>query len=363
MPNVALIFVPTVNIGGAENFLLKMTKGILPYVDAVHIVFLTGSELGKWAELQNDKTFFHLTHQSRERSGLMPVIKIIRKLSKENNIIYSFSSHTHCNSLLGLLRSIKSLNVRHLIFRESNIIAQRQKGLKYLLFWLFYFLFYRNFDLLICQSDQMKDRLFQCFKWLNKKKIHTMLNPVDMEDITRQTLEPATINILFTNYMVAAGRFIPEKGFDILLNAYSKYRHSGGDLNLLILGDGDGRNDLEEIINELNIQEFVSLPGKVPNPCYFFKNAKLGVVSSIIEGFPNVLLEMMAVCPAVISTLCADGIQNLTNVKTCPVNNIDALAELLSADNDNKENYSLSYDKEIQSRNIPSFIDNIKSKL
>ena len=93
------------------------------------------------------------------------------------------------------------------------------------------------------------------------------------------------------NTIVAAGRLKEIKGFEELIEAFAYAQLDG--TRLLILGEGPLRPMLESKVQELNAADVVSLPGSVRNPMPYFKLAKGCILSSRIEGFPNVLLEMM----------------------------------------------------------------------
>jgi glycosyltransferase involved in cell wall biosynthesis len=104
--------------------------------------------------------------------------------------------------------------------------------------------------------------------------------------------------------------------------------------------------------------------GHVDNPIPYYKKAKLCVVSSIKEGFPNVLLEMMAVNDSVVSTLCAGGIEKIPSILKVEPNNINsltsaigfALADYPSQKNDSRQDY-------LKDRSPELFISSILEEL
>ena len=104
--------------------------------------------------------------------------------------------------------------------------------------------------------------------------------------------------------------------------------------------------------------------GRVSNVLAYFNLAKVCVVSSRVEGFPNVLLEMMSQNTNVVSTKCAGGIDELEGVFVVEVNDVSGLVEHLKIilDSDTSHNRVL-FDKELKSRNIENFINKIELSL
>ncbi len=115
------------------------------------------------------------------------------------------------------------------------------------------------------------------------------------------------VDIVRESAVLAVGRLDPQKGFDILLRAFagSGLARQGG--RLVILGEGSERRNLEELARSLGIEQATSMPGIVKDPEQWMARCSIFVVSSRYEGFPNVLLEAMAMGCAVISTDCDSG--------------------------------------------------------
>ena len=107
--------------------------------------------------------------------------------------------------------------------------------------------------------------------------------------------------------VLSVGRLGPEKGYDLLVKAFSLAGRSHPEWRLLILGEGRERARLENQIAELNLQERVALPGIEPSPWLHYRRAQIFVSSSRHEGFGIALCEAMASGCAVIATDCPSG--------------------------------------------------------
>jgi glycosyltransferase involved in cell wall biosynthesis len=106
--------------------------------------------------------------------------------------------------------------------------------------------------------------------------------------------------------LVAAGRLAPWKGFVDLIRAV-KILSGRRRVRLLILGDGPQRSELEALIVDLGLLDAVRLQGYVANPLKFFARADVFVLSSHVEGLPNVLVEAMMCGCTPVSTDCLTG--------------------------------------------------------
>jgi glycosyltransferase involved in cell wall biosynthesis len=106
---------------------------------------------------------------------------------------------------------------------------------------------------------------------------------------------------------LAVGRLGEEKGFDHLLVAFGTLATQNTEWDLVILGDGSERQNLERQRDSLGLMGRVHFPGQVGNPGDWYVRADLYVMSSRFEGFPNTLLEAMAHGVPAVSFDCETG--------------------------------------------------------
>lgn len=107
--------------------------------------------------------------------------------------------------------------------------------------------------------------------------------------------------------LVAVGRLYPQKGYDILLGAFSRLSPACSEWTLKIAGDGPERGRLERMANELGLGDRVEFLGHVKDVAGLLSGAGAYVMSSSFEGFPNALCEAMANGLACVSTDCPSG--------------------------------------------------------
>jgi len=113
--------------------------------------------------------------------------------------------------------------------------------------------------------------------------------------------------------IVSAGRLIPLKGYDVLINAFSKVLEDFPDYRLIIYGEGTERENLSALAISLSISNMVKLPGFSNDVINDIHGASVFVLSSYHEGMPNTLMEAMACGIPCISTDCEMGPRELIN--------------------------------------------------
>jgi glycosyltransferase involved in cell wall biosynthesis len=145
-------------------------------------------------------------------------------------------------------------------------------------------------------------RVRQSFSKKLQDKVAIIPNPVLLPPPITCPRQPAT-----THSMLAIGRLTEQKGFDVLIHAFSELFPRYPDWRLTILGDGPLRPDLERLRDNLGLVGLVEFPGEVKHIHQYLQYVDVFVLSSRYEGFPNSLCEAMACGLAVVATDCQSG--------------------------------------------------------
>ncbi|MDX9768269.1 MAG: glycosyltransferase family 4 protein [Ectothiorhodospiraceae bacterium] len=176
--------------------------------------------------------------------------------------------------------------------------------------------------------------------WMQKAfpgcRVDVIFNPVALPLPSVPPLLPTSaVMAADRRLLLAVGRLEAQKGFDLLLTAFTALSSRHPQWDLVILGEGPQRETLELQQETLGLRGRAFLPGRAGNVADWYARADLYVMSSRFEGFPNTLVEAMAHgCPAV-SYDCETGPRDIVRdgidgLLVQPIGDVNALAEALS---------------------------------
>jgi len=152
-------------------------------------------------------------------------------------------------------------------------------------------------------------------------------------NFVREMPEPPEWSVRSSQEILAVGRLDKQKGFDLLLEAFARSGLAARGARLTLLGEGPERSALERQAQALGIAERVTMPGVVRDPETWMARAAVFVLPSRYEGFPNALLEAMAMGCPVIATDCDSGPREIIchgeNGWLVPVEDANALSAAL----------------------------------
>lgn len=155
-------------------------------------------------------------------------------------------------------------------------------------------------------ADTLAGQSKGAFKYFSSRvQLHTHIipNPV----IAPMANAGSALGPYYRPVVLAMGRMVAAKGFDLLLHAFAVVKDTHPEWRLVILGDGPLLGAMERLSKKLGLADRVLMPGRVNNTQAYLNDADLFVMPSRYEGFPNALCEAMATGVASISTDCPSG--------------------------------------------------------
>lgn len=295
---------PDLALGGAQRVLLQLTQRWVEAGCAVEFVALKGGgELR--SELPSGVTLRELVNQHGPQGvglALSAFPRLVRYLrtARPDGVL---SSVTGCNLLVSAAHMASGSTARLVLREATHAPAQGALARRVLMrAW------YARADALVAVSAGVAGELIRF--GLPPAKVHTIANPVDAERLQRLAKSGAPPPAMPARYLVAVGRLIPEKDYGCLLRAFAlsnlKVTHQ-----LVIVGGGKLLGELRALAEVLGIGDRVLWLGAISNPYPWMAAAELYVLSSCHEGYPNVLLEALALGVRVVATDCRSGPRQL----------------------------------------------------
>jgi glycosyltransferase involved in cell wall biosynthesis len=329
------IFLPGMYEGGAERVMLNLAVGFVQRGFAVDLVMVQ-AEGPYMREIPDSIRVVELNkkHRSAQRtlSSLPALVRYVRRERPE----VMLSCLNYANVIALWAKLLAGVPFRLSVCEQNTFSSERAFFPGYLR-WLLQTSMrvgYPRADEIIAVSQGVADDLANSLS-LPRRRIRVIYNPIITPEleVKRDTpLEDAWFGEGQPPVILAIGRLTEQKAFDILLQAFAKV-HSQRPIRLIILGEGEDRPALETLVNDLDIEDDVRLPGFVTNPYQYLAKASLFVLSSRWEGLPTVLVEALYCGAALVSTDCPSGPREILKGgqygKLVPVDNPDALAEAI----------------------------------
>lgn len=251
-------------------------------------------------------------------------MQVLRRsvIHSEPDVVISFGDTTNVTTLLAMWGKSYPIIIceqidprKYSIGRAWNLLRQ---------------IFYARATALVVVSQAMAT------EWapgvMPSDRIHIIPNPVY---VAADSQERCPKSETAEHTIVAMGRLVYQKGFDLLLEAFKQCSSRFPHWSLVILGEGHERCALESIVTRLKLHERVKFFGLVEDPPAVLRGADLFVMSSRFEGFPLSLIEAMACGLPVISTDCPTGpseiIRDGIDGVLVPVDDVGALARAIDA--------------------------------
>ncbi len=168
-------------------------------------------------------------------------------------------------------------------------------------------------------------------RYVEQKKLAFVPNPLFRPEKYNGNLQVIEQNAPF---MLAVGRLHPQKGQDILLEAFARLPKDLAHWRLIFLGKGQLKADLQAQAKQLGIAHRITWQGQVANLAEFYTAAKIFVLPSRYEGMSNALMEAMNYgLPVIVTNTCPGSLELVENGKTgmiVPAEDVSALAKSLA---------------------------------
>tara|TARA_Y100000768_G_scaffold315392_1_gene250343 strand:+ start:1895 stop:2986 length:1092 start_codon:yes stop_codon:yes gene_type:complete len=291
--------------GGAESVCINLANSFANQNWEVDLVILNLNEEDYLNRLSH-KVNLVVLNVNNARYSILPLIKYIFKKKIKTFLVFNYELAV----ILVILRLILRLRIK-IISRNINTLSIKIKQFEEQNFWTKYVVktlvkyFYNKTDHVVNQCEAMRNDLISYFPKLYYNS-STIYNPIPMH-ILDYTKNHDLKQINKKNYLLCVGRLEKQKAFHLAIEAFAGVVDKFPNLRLKIVGKGSLENDLRQKAFDYHVADKVDFEGfhKDIIPFYLYANGTL--LTSIYEGYPNVLIESIAMNTPVVSFDCPGG--------------------------------------------------------
>ena len=324
------LLIPSLRGGGAEKVFSLIIYHLLKTgnLNKVYLAHDDKSDLS--IELRKRMKLNTLSKPHKKRA-INAVFRLISLVSKDNSKAFLLT--------LGYANLAFIIRIFHpnskIFIRLGNTVSEEIKALNFINKYRYLLSLYLNLkisDEIITQSKFMKNDLISLFPKLKKKIVH-IYNPIKLNN-NQEFSSPYN-----RPYIFCASTFKQQKGIDTLLEAFSKYKESGGEKLLVIAGIRPDNRDVIKLIKKFGINKTdLDLLGFKEDINSHIRNADLCVLTSRYEGMSNFLLEASSFGKKIICTDSPGGNREIAssynNIYFADVDNVNQIAKLLKQTRD-----------------------------
>ncbi|MBO4851502.1 MAG: glycosyltransferase [Prevotella sp.] len=314
---------PDLGVGGAERVCFRLAHILKEAGEDVRFVCLCGDgeDSHNWLSGEFKVSILRC---SRVFASFP---RLLRFLSHHRDTLL-FSTHEHVSIVALLAGKLLSIPVVvRMPTMPSNKLYSGLTGMKWRFIHTINHWLLPQAKAIVAQTDEMRKQVEERYH-LPKGKVVTINNPIDPDDIRARAAGTPSPFVGAGPHFLSVGNISLPKGVDTLVEAFHQVRHQLPEARLTIVGRNDSAY-ARNLLGKLNIDESINLVGFQSNPYPFMKYCDVFVLSSRMEGFPNVLLEAMCFDKPIASTTCVPIVKELVkpgvNGYYC---NIEAPSEL-----------------------------------
>ena len=295
-----IFFIPRFILGGEGKSITSLCKNINKNNFKITIICLNKCHYKR--ELNKFCKIYELPIQ-RTLFAQNEVKKIIKKIIENNKKNIFISSIFYSNALTSIFqkkyKNLKFLFMERTAFKELYGYFGIYDFIKKIIIKIIIKFFYKKADIVVANSKRVANEI----KNFSKVKT-TYIYPGSFYKIIhkkKKIKKPIKI--------ISIGRLGEEKGFDVLINSVKNI--SQDKYKLSIIGSGNQKNNIFNLIKKNNLEKSVKLLGRKNNVMKYIKKSDLLINPSYFEGFPNVVIEALSCGTPVICSKSHGGIYEI----------------------------------------------------
>lgn len=299
------IIIPTLTIGGAEKVALNTAITLANLGNEIHFIVMT-----RRIDLEIPDNI--KIHQGL--GSIKDVCKGIKEIAPDRCISYMERANLTA-AIACRIAKVKHYATVH----TAPAVGFKMRSLKNRIAIAFTYHLLRMLDTnVICVCKGVASDLNKLY---GIKNLHVLPNFVDVTEITALAHQEQQSRYYDFTFV---GRLSKVKGCHIFIKSLGliKRQLETYNVKVAIVGDGPERTLIEELINELQLSDIVTMLGARKNPYPLINNSKCIVVPSYAEGFGMVVLESLALGKKVIYSRCDFGPREIINDNFCDLQHL-----------------------------------------
>jgi glycosyltransferase involved in cell wall biosynthesis len=295
--------VSSLQFGGAERVASTLCNSWASEGHEVTLIATYSGDARSYFELSPRINLVYLAHpqncwlgSARHSFARLVKLRVILRAQKPD-VVISFLPSANLMAILGSCR----LSI-------PTVICERTDPEFYPQPWIWRFAcrhLYRFADVLTVQTENVADKAGRLFCAVSK--VQVVPNPLPF-----QPEQDSTVTLPQSRVLLSVGRLTEGKQVDQLIQVFAHLHHEFPDWQLHIYGDGAEKTRLIEMVKNLCATEFVKILGDTARPLEVMREAEGFAMTSRFEGFPNALLEALAIGLPTVVYDCPSGPAEIT---------------------------------------------------
>ena len=346
--------------GGVQKVIVQLCETTKPSFNKITVCADNGVHVQE-LEKMGIKYYRIPDMEKKDIKTILTIIKTIRKIVKEEKI-----DIIHCHHRMAVLYS-KLACKKTIIYNNHTIYDNKPKLTQLTL---------KNVHV-IADGLKVKDNVCDFFK-VPESQVDVIYNAVDDYDGKVERIDEIQKAKEEGYFIVGnSGRLHPQKGMEYFVRAVEVVKKTHPMIKFFIIGDGELRKDIENLINKLGLENNITLLGFRSDIKNTISQLDVLVLTSIYEGLPLTPMEAFSVSKAVIATnidgtreVVEDGYNGILVESKNPESIAEAIVrvyedrKLLETLNENsRKTFENKFSLEIFEKEYLNYYNNLAKKL
>jgi GalNAc-alpha-(1->4)-GalNAc-alpha-(1->3)-diNAcBac-PP-undecaprenol alpha-1,4-N-acetyl-D-galactosaminyltransferase len=298
-----MLIIPSLGCGGTERTVTVLANELQSKGAGVTVVSFIGKGNATNSFFKLNGIHHRVIQEISPSTGILSAlvnnwfrIRKIRKciLEEKPNIVASFLTQIN---ILTVIASV-GLTVKVVVSERNNISVKPERRVWKMLRRITY----PYADRITGNSTELVEQLAREIRSTKIELVRNLLVQPRLNDSFPGEKQKFVLNV---------GRLVSQKNHDLLIRAFARTEISTDGWNLILVGDGERREDLDALVNTLGIQSKVRFVGEHQDTKEWYLKSSIFVLTSNYEGMPNAVLEAMSYGMTVICTEDCGGVNDV----------------------------------------------------